>query len=108
MGHAGIGQLAVIGEAEDLEVRELREGRHPVVVELRRDDVERLERREVADVLEESRIIRIVLAVVVRPGARYGEVEELHALAVGGELDLALCGGDDADDRFGVRIKGVG
>ena len=36
------------------------------------------------------------------------EVEELHALAISGQLDLALGGGDDADDRFGVRIKGVG
>jgi hypothetical protein len=29
-------------------------------------------------------------------------------LAISGQLDLALGGGDDADDRFGVRIKGVG
>ena len=57
---------------------------------------------------EERRIIGVVLPMVVRPGARHVEIDEFYALTVGSQFDLALGGGDDADDRFGVRIKGVG
>ena len=42
---------------------------------------------------------------VVRSGARHVEVDEFHALAVGGQLDLAFRGGDDAGDGFDVRSR---
>ena len=106
--HAVVGDLAVIGETQGLEVRELGDGRHPVVVELRRDDIERLERVQVADVLEERRIIRVVLTMIVGAGAGHVEVDELHALAIGGQFDLALGPGDDTRDGFDVGVEGVG
>ena len=106
--HAGIGELAVVGEAQGLEARELRDVRHPLVVELRGDDVERLQRRDVAEVLEEGRVIRIVLAMVVRTRTGHGEIDELEALAVLGLFDFAFGGFDDADDRFDMRVEGEG
>ena len=106
--HAGIGDLAVVGKAERLEIRELGDGRHPLVVELGRDDIQRFQRGEMADMHEEGCIIGVVLAMVVRSGARHVEIDELHALAIGGQLHLALRGGDDAGHGFGMRIEGEG
>ena len=60
------------------------------------------------DLLEEGGIIGVVLAMVVRSGARHVEIDELHALAIRGQLHLTLRGGDDAGHGFGVRIEGEG
>ena len=89
--HAGIGELAVVGEAERFEIRELRDVRHPRVVELGRDDVQRLQRRDVPQMLEEGRVVRIVLPMVMRPRPGHGEIDELQALTVFSLFHFALC-----------------
>ena len=58
--------------------------------------------------LEERRIIGVVLAMVVRAGAGHVEVDELYAQTVGSELDLTLGRGDDARDGFDVGVGRVG
>ena len=106
--HAGIGELAVVGEAQRLEVRELRDVGHPLVVELGGDDVERLKRGDVAQMLEEGRVVRIDLAMVVRSRARHREIHELEALPVLGPFDFAFGGFDGTDDGFDMRVEGKG
>lgn len=61
-----------------------------------------------AEVLEEGRVIGIVLAVVVRSCTRYREIDELEALRVRGLFDLAFGGFDGADDGFDMRVEGKG
>jgi hypothetical protein len=93
--HARVGQLAVVREAQGLEVRQPGDGGHPVVVELRGDDVQRFERRDVAEVLEERRVIRVFRPVIVRPRSGNGEIDESQALAVRGLFDLSFRAFDD-------------
>ena len=58
--------------------------------------------------LEESRIIGVVLTMVVGTGTGDVKVDELYALTVGSQFDLALGSGDDARDGFDVSIDRVG
>ena len=57
--------------------------------------------------LEESGVIRVILAMVVRSGARDAQVDESHALAVRGHLHLAFRSGHDAGDGFDVGVERV-
>ena len=103
--HSRVGKLTVVREAQGLEARELRDVRHPRVVELRGDDVERLKRGDVAEVLEERRVIRIVFAMVVRSRARHREVDEPEALPVLSLFDFAFGGFDRTNDRFDMCVE---
>ena len=104
--HACIGELAIVGKAQRLEVRELREVRHPIVVEFRGDDVQRLQRGDVADMLEERRVIRIVLPLIMRTRVRHLQINQFQALPVFRLLYLTFRGFDGADDGFNMGIKG--
>ena len=106
--HTGIGEFAVVGETQRFEVRELAEWRDPFVVGFGGDDVEGFERGDVAEVLEEGGVIRIVFAVVMRTCVWHGEIDEFQALTVFGFLDLAFGGLDDAGDGLNMRIEGEG
>ncbi len=103
-----VGELGVVRESQGLETRELGDVRHPLVVEFGGDDVERLKRRDMAEVLEEDRVIGIVLAMVVRPRTRHGEINKFEALAVLGLFDVAFGGLDRAGDGFDVWVESQG
>jgi hypothetical protein len=103
--HACIGEFAIVGEAQGLEVGEFAERFDPFVVGFGRDNIERLQGGDVTEVLEECRIIRILFAMIVRACIGHGEIDEFEALTVTGLLDFALRGHDGADDGFDMRIE---
>ncbi len=78
MRHPDIGQLAVVDEPEHFQIRELAQRRDPLIAEFGRDDVERLNRFDVPEMLEEIGVVRIDLAMIVRSRVGNGEVHELQ------------------------------
>ncbi len=78
MRHSGIGQLAVVDEPEHFKIREFAQRRDPLIAEFGRDDLERLNRFDVPEMLEESGVVRIDLAMIVRSRVGDGEVHELQ------------------------------
>ena len=64
---AGVGELAVVGEAKRLEILQSADRSDPLVVEFGGNDVERLQRSEFADVLEERRFFEAIASPRLRP-----------------------------------------
>ena len=102
MLQSDIGQLAVVGESQRFQVCKLAQRRDPLIAEFGRDNVERLQRLDVTEMLKEGGSIGIDLTRVMRSRVGHGQVHELQRVeecdvATGGLLQAFGCGVDLLD-----------
>ena len=70
--HARVGEFTVVCETQRPEVLQLAERFDPLIACFCGDDVERLQRCDVSQMLEEGRVIGIFFPMVVRPRTGHG------------------------------------